>query len=199
MKRCPNCHLSNEEGANACWNCGQKLNRSWWRRILRASSGEKAPPGPLPPVTKAPPGPLPPVTKTPPGPPPPATKTASAQAQRLRLFEEWLEYELGRQGFVILVSDKDCYVQFAFRERTSWAEVEVGTCDWEKIFGAPMPESIAKRLTDRGFQPPEGDDANYWQEFDHADARTLARLTEWAFREVFGEEEHFTAKVEDFE
>ena len=38
-----------------------------------------------------------------------------------------------------------------------------------------------------------------WQTLEQDDARSLAALTEWAFREVFAEDRIFTAKVADFE
>jgi len=34
VKTCPNCQTINIEGANVCWNCGQTIRQSWWRRIL---------------------------------------------------------------------------------------------------------------------------------------------------------------------
>lgn len=133
-----------------------------------------------------------------PGPPPPEIKTASSEPERLRLFEEWLQHMLGREGYVVFDNGGDCYVQFAFGSQTAGVHAEIGTCEWEELFGKPMSETVAARLTDRGFQPPEGDNINYWQEFDASDPKTLARLTEWAFQEIFGAGEEFTVKVADF-
>ena len=63
-----------------------------------------------------------------------------------------------------------------------------------------MPESVGERLVQKGFQPPEGNDVNHWQEVEEDDARSLSELTEWAFREIFGEEENFAVvKVASFE
>ena len=47
--------------------------------------------------------------------------------------------------------------------------------------------TAAGRLIGKGFKPPERGFVNYWQDFDQARPRSLAQITEWAFREVFGE------------
>ena len=179
MQVCPNCGTAPEAGATACQFCGQQLKRSWLRRFLDAFAGDRAPSGP----------------------PPPATDAASGEAGRLRLFEEWLEYGLGREeGFVVFESGRDCYVQYMFGPQSSEAYAEVGTSTWEEIFGEPMPGLVAERLLQRGFHAPDRDhDINYWQNHNETDPRSLAELTEWSFREIFGEDENFTGKVANFE
>ena len=63
------------------------------------------------------------------------------------------------------------------------------------MFGTPLPQSTASRLSGAGFQPPDAEGINYWLEIDDFDAGSLAVLTEWAFLEILGEDENFTAKV----
>lgn len=141
----------------------------------------------------------PPGQPAPPALPPPEMATASGERQRLSLFEEWLKYGFDRgEGFAIFESEKECYVQFAFGGSAK-PRAEIGTTTWKEVFGGPLPESVSERLVQRGFQPPEADDENYWQEVEGDDARALAELTEWAFRQIFGEDGNFTVKVGNFD
>ena len=120
--------------------------------------------------------------------------------QRQSLFEEWLIYGLGRgDGLVIFESEKKCYVEFAFGEDPGTTFAEVSTWTWKDIFGVPLPKSASEQLTLRGFHPPEAGDGNYWQKVEQSDAEVLAELTEWAFREIFGEEGKFIASAAYFE
>ena len=129
--------------------------------------------------------------------PPPAMKTAAGEQQRLKLFEEWLEYALEREGFIVFSSGQDCYVQYSISGESMRGEV--GTSAWEEIFRAPMPESVGRQLVQKGYRAPTGSELNYWQEFHQRDPKKEAALTEWAFREVFGEDRNLNAKVADFD
>ena len=53
MVLCPNCQVTNGEDVALCWNCGQSLKRSWWRRILGVLTGEGPPSGQLPMETQS--------------------------------------------------------------------------------------------------------------------------------------------------
>ena len=128
--------------------------------------------------------------------PPPAMKTDSGEQQRLKLFEEWLEYSVEREGFVVFSSMRDCYVQYSISR--DLLHGEVGTLTWEEIFGTPMPESVGRQLVQKGYTAPTAEgEVNYWQVFHRRDPRSEAALTEWAFREVFGEERNYNVKVAD--
>lgn len=178
MVNCPGCGSENREEATACLVCGDSLKQpKWWRKILIALIGENPPPAA-------------------PRPPAPIQITASSKNDRIALFTEWIGYEdLIEGGIIVLESDRGCYVQFALGTDHPGAYAEIGTTQWEEIFGAPLSEPTAGRLAEAGFQPPEIKGDNYWLDIDDFDARSLAVLTEWAFREIFGEDENFTAKV----
>jgi len=128
-------------------------------------------------------------------------EAASGKSERLTLFTEWIRYEHRVQdGFVVFASGRGCYVQFALGPDQPGALVEIGTKQLEEIFGAPLPNSQQKRLSEAGFQSPDSDHGpNYWQEFENFDERLLANHTELAFKEIIREDENFTAKVEGFQ
>ena len=177
MQVCPNCGTPPEADATACQYCGQQFKRSWLRRLLGSLTG-------------------------PPAPPPPAIDTASDESQRLSLFEEWLEYARGRETFVIFESARGSYVQFHLGGDPPWI-AEVGTLEWEKLFGTSLPESVIKLLAAKGFQPPQADSEgfgwNYSLEVNDEELGSLPELTEWAFREVYGEDGNYSVKVAGFE
>ena len=132
----------------------------------------------------------------------PELQFASGTSERMGLVQDWLDYLLqGAEGgttFVVFQSDNDYYVQFAVEAAGRRIHAEIGTFEWEKRLGAPLPESAVGRLTGKGFERPERAFANYWQNFDQTRPGSLAQITEWAFREVFGERAGFTLRVSNF-
>ncbi len=181
MVICPACGSENLIEATTCLICGDNLKQpKWWRKLLSALIGENPPP-------VAPPTPA------------PIQITASCKNDRLALFNEWIGYEdLIEGGFVVLESNRGCYVQFALGSDHPSAYAEIGTTQWEEVFGSPLPQSTVNQLSEAGFQPPDAEGVNYWLEIDEFDAGSLAVLTEWAFLEIFGEDENFTAKVANY-
>ena len=132
----------------------------------------------------------------------PEFQFASGTSERMGLVQDWLDYLLrcaeGGKAFVVFQSEDDYYVQFAVEAAGRRVHAEIGTFEWEKRLGAPIPDSAAGRLIGRGFKRPEGRFVNYWQDFDQTRAHSLAQITEWAFREVFGERLGFTLQVSIF-
>ncbi|MDA0734700.1 MAG: hypothetical protein O2860_08965 [Chloroflexi bacterium] len=142
----------------------------------------------------------------------PDSKSASTQVQRLELFEKWLMFGLNNigdeSGFVVFgVGEDGPYVQCFLG--LEWALCEVGTFAWEAMFGAALPDPVKERLAEKGFHPPRHEvvgevsavssDNNYWQELDKPDTKSIAEITEWAFRDVFGETEDFTVEVVNYQ
>jgi len=189
MVTCPSCQLSNEEGAAVCTYCGEKLKRrSWWRGFLSVFSRESATPGAPPLGEEASTG-MPQL-------PIPAIEAASGESERLRLFEEWIEYGRRKEGIAGFYGDKDILVDFWFDDRPVASKVEVGveaTREEDNKRLELLPKTVVERLVEGGFHPPDSDHDDYWQEFDEADSRTLAGLAESVFREILGEDENFTA------
>ena len=129
-------------------------------------------------------------------------KSGSGSSERLKLVEDWLDYlfrsaDRGK-AFIVFQSENDYYVQFAFDGGRRKVRAEVGALEWEEAPGGSIPESAARRLIGKGFNRPEGRLVNYWQDFDQSSLRSLAQITEWVFREVFGENHRFTMRVSDF-
>ena len=132
----------------------------------------------------------------------PELKSASGTSERIGLVQDWLDYLFrgaeGGAAFVVFQSDNDYYMQFAVEAAGRRVHAEIGTFEWEKRLGAPIPDSAAGRLIGHGFKRPQRGFVNYWQDFDQTRARSLAQITEWAFREVFGERLGFTLQVSSF-
>lgn len=121
----------------------------------------------------------------------------SEEAQRLNWFETWLKYEQGKKnGYVTFATvDEVCYVQFSFAQHKRGIVAEVGTCIWEEAFGSPMPDSVGEKLSALGFQPPDGkNNPNHWHDFVKFNPRALAGLADWAFKEIFSENDDYTVK-----
>ena len=92
-------------------------------------------------------------------------------------------------------------MQFGIGSDDPGAYLDMSTGHWEEYFGVPIPDAVLQRLSESGFQPSDENDpleAHYWKRFEEFDAGSLSREAEWAFREIFGEEEDFTAEVDDF-
>ena len=127
----------------------------------------------------------------------PVTNTPSA---RLTLFEEWLGYGLSleKKWSVHFKSENKFYVSFVgIGSGTTLANIRF--TDWNEVLGVPMPESVNERLVKKGFQSLKKNNVFYWRVIEHGNARSLAELTEWAFREIFGEEENFPVRLDDFD
>jgi DNA-binding beta-propeller fold protein YncE len=126
-----------------------------------------------------------------------ADKAPAEEAQRLNWFEDWLQYEQGKKdGYVTFENDRSCYMQFSFAQNKRGIVAEVGTCQWENIFGSPIPDSVGKKLSAIGFQPPDRKHGpNHWHEFAKFNPRALAGLADWAFKEIFGENEGYTVRA----
>ena len=157
--------------------------RGWWRGIRGVLTGEKA-------------------VSVPPPPAPPQIESASVESERLKLFEEWIEYERRKEeGMAAFLGDKEILVDFVFVEPGGFkvlVGVEAIRQEGNKQVEL-LPESAAERLLEKGFHPPDSDhEYNYWQEFDIADSSKLAALAESVFREILGEDENFTAERVEF-
>ena len=190
MVTCPSCQLSNEEGAAVCTYCGEKLKRrSWWRGFLRMFSRESGAPGATPLGEEASTG-MPQL-------PIPAIEAASGESERLRLFEEWIEYGRRKESIAGFYGDKEILVDFVFDDWPEASKVHVGieaTREEGNKLVELLSEPVVERLVEGGFHPPDSDHVyHYWQEFDATDSRTLAGLAESVFREILGEDENFTA------